>query len=311
MHEFFILLVGIFSLLLGAELVIRACLNIAAHYKISSVFLGLTVLAVGTDLPELVVHIAAAYDRFLGVDTSAFVVGELVGTSFGQIALTLGLVGLFAVLVLRRRQLYRDGAMLLGSVLLLFLFGYDGFSRLEGIVMLLVYLFYFLTLVREEKVHEKILRAPSLDLGWDILSIVGGFLLLGFSSPFVVDHAFALAAVWGVSAGLVGTFVVGLGTSLPELVVALSAVRRGAVSLSVAGLFGSNIFDALFVMGLGSLLYPIAVSTSVLFFDLPFLFLTSLVVVGLFSYRQRVHRKGAMLLLGLYVLYAVSKLLIV
>ena len=182
MLEIILLILGLVGLVLGAELILKGALNIAEHYKISHLFIGLTILAVGTDLPELFISITGAIHRLGGVETSGLIVGESIGSCFGQIALVLGIAGLFGTLILTKRELIRDGLMMLGSVALLFLVSIDGkITRAEGVMFIIIYIFYFVVLQKEEKLHEKVKRAPSMHLQWDVSSLIGGFIILAIS----------------------------------------------------------------------------------------------------------------------------------
>jgi len=309
MLELILLILGLLGLLLGTELIIKGALNIAEHYKISHLFMGLTILAIGTDLPELIIAIIGSIDRLLGIETSGLVVGDALGSCFGQIGLTLGIIGLFGILTLTKRELVRDGLMMVGSVVLLFLAGYDGkLTRFEGIMFILIYLFYFMSLRREERVHEKIKRSPTMHLLWDSVSLIGGFAILIYSSTIVVENAIELAQSWDIAQSLVGILIVGLGTSLPELAVSLGAIRKGAFRLSVGNLIGSNIFDILFTLGIGSAIAGFNVSKNLLRFDIPFLFALSVLVLLFFKRKMKIERKEAIFLVLIYVVYVGLKI---
>jgi len=310
MLELMFLILGIAGLWFGSKLVITGALSIVEHYKISQMFIGLTVLALGTDLPEVVVHITGAIHRLGGVETSGLIVGETIGTCFGQIGLALGIAGLSGILIMTKRQLKRDGLALLGSVALIFLVGLDGhISRTEGIVLILIYLVYFLFLYREEKVHEKIQRAPKKSIFWlDFFLLIVGFALLIYSSNLTVGNALLISQRWGITQSLVGILIVGVGTSLPELATSLSAVKKGAGSLAVGNLIGSNIYDALFALGIGSAISGFNVNKDLLRFDIPALFVFSLVVLVLFKRKMRLERKEAFLLIGIYAVYYIVKI---
>lgn len=305
MNELLFLVIGIIGLIIGTYLVIKASLNIAQHYKISTFFIGLTILAIGTDLPELVIDIRGALYRLAGTETSGLIIGETIGTCMGQIALTLGILALFGTLILTKRELKRDGLMMIVSIFLLFLVGFDGIiTRLEGFLFVIIYLVYFYNLYREEQVKEKVKRAPPLHPTWDILSLIAGFIILVFCSDLVVVNGIELAVLWGVPQATIGALMLGLGTSLPELTVTLGSMFKGAFRLSVGNLIGSNIFDVLFTVGIASTISGFNVSKNILHFDIPFLLLTSLVVVALFAFTKKIQKREAILLLGLYITYA-------
>lgn len=306
MFELIFLLAGIAGLVLGTHLIIKGALNIAEHYKLSHVFIGLTILAVGTDLPELVININAALHRLGGVETSGLVIGETVGTCMSQIGLTLGIASLFGTsLFLTKRESVREGLMLLGSVALFFLLGLDGkLSRLDGVIFLLVYGVYFIALyTAEKKKAREVKRAPTLRAGWAILSLIAGFAVLIYASDVVVSNGVALAEAWGIAQSFVGAIIIGVSTSLPELSITIGAVTNKASRLSIGNLIGSNIFDILVTLGVGSSISGFLVFRNLLYFDYIFLFITSLIVVAMFFTGRKLTKKEAFLLLGIYGLY--------
>ena len=310
MYELIFLIAGLLGLIVGAYFVVKASVAIAQHYKISQFFIGLTILAVGTDLPELVIIIKGGFYRLAGTETSGLMVGEILGSCFGQIALVLGILGLFGTLILTKRELKRDGLMLMVSVLLLFLVGFDGIiTRFEGLIFIIIYLIYFYTIFREEKVKEKVKRAPPINMRWVALFLIIGFAFLIYSSDIVVANGIKLAVAWGLSQATIGILIIGLGTSLPEIAVSIGALFKGAFKLSVGNLIGSNIFDVLFVLGVGSTIAGFNISQNLLKFDIPFLFLTSLFVVFLFAVRKKIKRKEAVVLIGIYGAYAALKII--
>lgn len=301
---FFYLLLGLICLIIGAQLVVKASKNLAEHYKLSPLFLGLTVLTVGTDLPELVVAINAAYQKLTGVDASGIVVGNIIGSSMGQISFSLGVLGLFATISLTKKRLSRDGFAALIGVVMVYLAAWDGvISRLEGLELIILYIIYFFIIYREERVTQKVSKQTKIYPFWIFLSLAGGLALLVFSSHKVVEYSLELAKVWNVSQTWVGLVIIGLGTSLPELAVAAGAIKNKIIGLSVGNLIGSNVFDLLFVLGGVALVSGISVEESVTSFYLPFLFLTSLLVLYFFRTRMKLQKKEAVALLLMYGFY--------
>lgn len=310
--EFILLILGLVGLVFGTNLIISGSLNIAEHFKIPHILIGLTILAVGTDLPELVVMINGAFQRLSGIETSGLIVGEALGSCFSQIGLTLGIIGLFGTsLFLTKRELVREGSMLLGSVLLLFLLGQDGaLSLTDGFVMLLVYFFYFVMLyISEKEPDTEVKRAPPMKLSWALVSLLSGFALLIFSSDMVVNNALVIATMWGLAQTFVGIVIVGVGTSLPEIAVSIGALMKNSPRLSMGNVLGSNIFDILFVLGVGSTISGFNIDNGLLWFDIPFLFFMSLIIM-LFFLRERKLTKGeAVFILIIYTVYFVMKFL--
>jgi len=310
MFELILLIFGLAGLVLGSQLIIRGSLDIAKHYKFSQIFIGLTILAIGTDLPELVVDITGAIHRLQGIETSGLIVGETIGTCFGQIALTMGILGLFTYLTFARRRVIRDGSMMIVSVILLLLVGLDGtITRFDGALFILIYIVYFAYLQREEKTFEKIKRAPSMHMMWSAISVIAGFAILIYCSSLVVENGVKLAEIWGVRQSLIGIVLLGIGTSLPEIVLSISALIKRAPMLSVGNLIGSNIFDVLFTLGIGATISEFVVSKNLLIFDIPFLIVTSFIVIIFFLRKRGIQKIEAGALLAIYCLYIATKLL--
>ena len=307
--EVFFLILGLAGLWLGSELAISGALNIAERHKISHVFLGLTILALGTDLPELFVDINAAIKRLQGIETSGLIVGETIGTCISQITLVLGIASLFGVFLITKRSLLRDGFMMLVSVVFLFVAGLDGvITRTEGGIFIVIFLFYIVSLFREEKIFEK-MRAPQYHLIWAILSVLSGFVLLIFASYLTIDNALLISQKFGIAQHMVGILMVGLGTSLPELATSITALRRGAGTMAAGNVIGSNIFDALFTLGIGSAIAGFNFNSRLLWIDVPILFVISILVLVLFRFRNhmRIGKKEGLILIGVYVVYFVVR----
>ena len=174
MLELFLTVLGLVGLWLGTELVIRGAVNIANYYNLSQVFVGVAVLAIGTDLPEMVIAINASIQNVLqGVSTSGIIIGNAIGSSFIQISLVLGLAGLLGYLTLSKRHLYEDGIMLLGAVLLLILLSFDGqITRIEGIVLIVVYIMYYSRLIHQERFGQKIRKRLHKGIRKDFLFLI-------------------------------------------------------------------------------------------------------------------------------------------
>ncbi|MBW2970308.1 sodium:calcium antiporter [Candidatus Woesearchaeota archaeon] len=303
--EIFLLVAGLIGLWLGSNLAINGAKNVARHFRLSGGFIGLTILSIGTSVPELAVGVAGGIDRLAGLETSGIVIGNIVGSAANQLTIILGLIGLFGVLYVSRKRLLRDAVMLFASILLLVIMSLDGkFTVFEGYVMILIYLVYLFFISIEEKIHKKVVgRPPELHLVLDALRLVGGLLLVAFASNYVVKNGIALASAWGVTQTFVGIFIIGLGTGLPELAVSIAALRKGEVAMSVGNLIGSNICDLLFSLGAGAVITGFLVPERVLLYDLPALLLITLAVFFLFWDDRRLTKKEAVILILLYLVY--------
>jgi cation:H+ antiporter len=309
MLELFFLMLGLIGLWLGTELVIKGAVNIANYYELSQVFVGVAILAIGTDLPEMVIAINASIQNVLhGVDTSGIIIGNAIGSSFSQISLVLGLAGLLGYLTLSKRHLYEDGIVLLGAVLFLILLGFDGqITRIEGIVLIVIYIMYYSRLIHQERFGQKIRKKFHKGIRRDFLLLILGMAIVIFASEIVVDNAVGFSEKLGIRQSFVGIILIGLGTSLPELALSLNAVRKKAIGLSVGNLIGSNIFDLLIPVGLGATISELKFERSLIWFDFPFLLLLSFVVLFFFKKKKGLQKIEAVILIGIFTLYAALK----
>lgn len=311
MQEVFLILLGLTGLWLGTELVIKGAVNIAEYYKLSQVFVGLAILSIGTDLPEIVIAINASVHNVIGnTDTSGIIIGNAIGSSFSQISLVLGSVGLLGYLTLKKRHLFEDGIMLLGSVLLVILLAFDGkITRVDGIVLIVVYLIYYFRLFHQERIGIKIKKEFSKHIRKDILFLIIGIIIVIFTSELVIDNSISFAEKFDIKQSFVGIIIIGLGTSLPELALALNAVRKKASGLSVGNLIGSNIFDILIPVGMGASIAELQVEKNLIFFDLPFLFILSFIVLFFFHKKKGLQKTEAIILIGIFIIYAFLKIM--
>jgi cation:H+ antiporter len=304
--NFLFLIGGLIGLWLGAELVVRASLELSERFNISRVFFGLTILALGTDLPEFVVGINAAIQRNLGVETSGLVLGGTLGTVMSQLGLVLALAGFLSVTRVKKKTFLRDGVIMTASIAVFFLLAFNGvLSRPEGILMIILYGLYLLLLVRDESMVEHMRPHISVNVAWSIVSILGGFTLLIAASNLTISSSLELSSHLNVSTALVGALIVGIGTSLPEIATTVSAVRRKSSDMAIAGVLGSNIMDLLLTTGVATTISTFVVEPRLLYFDLPVLFISALVIVLMVYRSGKVSKKEAIVSLAFSLLYFV------
>jgi cation:H+ antiporter len=311
MGDVAILLLGLAGLWAGTEFVIRGSLNIAHRFGLSEMFVGLVILSIGSNLPEIFVGIDSGIRNLQGIESSGIVIGASIGSALGQIGFVMAILGLVSYLTLGKRYIYRHGSIMLGSIIVLALVGWDArVTRIEGLLMLLLYAMYLLTLTREERPHGfERPDTPSQSTGirpW--LVLLAGFALLIISSEFTVSSVYKLSLNWGIPQTLISILIIGLGTSLPELAIAIGAILRKRTGLSVGNLIGSNILDTLVPIGLSAGISPLLFERNLLLFDLPVLFLLSVVVLALFLRKRGLQRPEAVLIMLIYFAYVIAKL---
>lgn len=288
----------------GSEWLVRGAKGIALRLGITPFIIGLTVLAFGSSAPEAITSIVSS-------DTPEIIMGNVVGSNIANIGLAIGL----AAVVGPMAAMYKDMKLEICTMLiveaglcLLALLGYIGI--IEGIIMMIL-LFVFIFVVfklkgsdkeareaYEEDVTEETLAAP-----WLVVLVIVGLVLLYFGAKFFIQGAKDLAELMGASDLLIGLFVVAIGTSLPEICISVIAARRGEADMAVANIVGSNIFNILFVLAIGSVLTDIPVTESTLIFHLPVMLIFAVVMFLMVRFRNRIGRGSGMVLIGMYAVY--------
>lgn len=305
---FLFLLVGIFFLWAGADLLVRGSSRLAASYGVKKVIIGLTLVAFGTSTPELVVTMMSA---FKGVQDIGL--GNIVGSNIANTLLILGTAAIFLPLNVHRQMLRIDLPVMLFFTVMMMLLGLDGrYARWEGAMLFLCFLGYLMLTYRNRREEDPAalpeLRAVPLDRlrreRWKnvLLSVAGiGGLYLGGEGT--VRGAIQLAKTFGLPEVLVGLTIVAVGTSLPELFTSVVAIIQGEDDISLGNIVGSNIFNIGLVLGLVIMLHPLEVNVRVIRFDFPFLLGVSVLVSICFYWLRRVPRGVGIALLVLYGVY--------
>lgn len=308
--DFLILIAGIAGLWLGTELTVGGALAIARRHQLSEFFVGLVILSIGSDLPELAVAVDAGIKGLMGNDTSGVVVGTSIGSVVAQIGFVLGLAGMISFLTLPRVVVVKHGAVLLAATALLFLLAFDGVvTRTEGLVLVTTYVIYVVALMNGENVPDE---EPGHLAGGDWRSwilLLAGLGTVIISSEVTVTSAVNIAHAFDVSEALISVLIIGLGTSLPELSISISSILKKKTQMSVGNIIGSNVLDTLLPIGLAATISHVTFERNLLFFDLPFIFILTAMVLGFFYTRRGVTRKEAMFILGFYAIYVAVKLM--
>ncbi len=308
--DFLYLAVGIAGLLIGTELAVGGAIAIAKRHGLSEFFVGLIVLSIGSDLPEIAVAIDAGMKTALGQDASGVVVGSAIGSVIAQIGFVLGIAGMLTFLTLPRRYVIRHGAVLLGATVLLFLVAYDGtVARVEGLMLITFYVIYLVVLLSRETVPPEVEESMAGQAAWPWGRLIIGLAAVILASELTVSSVVDLAIAFEINEAVISVLIIGLGTSLPELSISLAAIVKKKVHLSVGNIIGSNIFDTLVPISAAALITPVTFSRDFLFFDLPYAFILTAVVLYLFNRKFGLQRWEAIFILGMYSLYVGVKLM--
>ena len=296
----FSLFVGSLLLYFGAEWIIKGGVSISNKFGISKLVIGLTVVAFGTSLPELLVSLIAVFEN-----SPSLAIGNVVGSNIANVGLVLGISALIFPISINYAPIRRDLFIYLCSCALFILFVFDGrISRFEGGFLFIGLLFYLVVCIKnptddqsdgENKLEFSMFKSA--------VYVLAGIFALSFGANFFVDGAIYLARFFGISEVVIGMSVVALGTSLPELATSAMAAFKKQSSISVGNIVGSNIFNILSILGITALFRPIDSPTNILNFEMPFMVAYGFVLILLARLPQPVHRLSSGFLLLSYFLF--------
>ena len=253
---------GLVMLYFGADWLVNGAITLSLHFGLSPLIVGLTVVALGTSVPEALVSVQAAIGHQGGI-----AIGNVVGSNILNIAMILGLSALINPLKVNSHIVKADVPILVGATFMLVVLLEDfHISRMEGAFLLLCIAGYVVgniitvkkTTLEENKITGlEVPKDAGKTLWRDIALLIVGIITLGFGSNFLVKGAVDLARIWGLSEALIGLTIVSIGTGTPELATALMAAYRKSADLAIGNAVGSNLFNIMFVLGLAGLVAPL------------------------------------------------------
>jgi cation:H+ antiporter len=315
MTEYIFFLIGILLLIKGADYLVEGSSSFAKKLKVPTLVIGLTIVAFGTSMPELIVNIIAALK---GSTEVAF--GNIIGSNMANILLVLGVVAIIHPIKVERSTIWREIPFALLAVIVLFVVSnyllidnidINSLTRVSGIVMLcffVIFLYYTFNLAKNSKkqLDNKELEIQKHSNPKIFLMILGGLVGLYFGGKWVVEGAIFVAQQFGLSEFLISATIIAIGTSLPELVVGVKAARNKDTDLAVGNSVGSNIFNIFWILGVTALVTPVAIP---LFINLD-IFLLGIASFLLFLFlfigkKHELERWQGVLFVFLYIAYIV------
>tara|TARA_B100000401_G_C52800682_1_gene718392 strand:+ start:1175 stop:2104 length:930 start_codon:yes stop_codon:yes gene_type:complete len=304
MLVFFELILGLFILIVGGELLVRGAVSFAHYFRISPLVIGLTIVSFGTSAPELLVSLQAAV---LGSPDLA--VGNVVGSNIANLALVLGATVLILPIAVDKSNLLFNWAVMLLATLLFIVFSITDAKIVfwEGCVLfgaLIGYLIYAFCFGKNDKEDFENNSSNVGLLVSILLYLPFGAFGLYYGAELMVESAVLVAKdVLGLSEAVVGVTIVAFGTSLPELVASCVAALRNQPGISIGNLIGSNIFNLLAVLGLTSIVVPIDVFDSFFCFDVYWLIFISIVIGPILIFSKKIGRLIGVFLVAFYLAY--------
>ena len=286
----------------GAEFIVKGGSQLARYFGLSPIVIGLTVVAFGTSLPELVVSIVAAIGG-----SSPIAIGNVVGSNIANVGLVLGISSLIFPIKINLSQIKNDLIIYIFVCLMFSAFCMNGsISRQEGLILflsVLVYTWYSFYYSSSKNNDEDVNDKNPSNLRMLFILIISGITLLSFGANLFVKGAIDIARYFGISEIVIGMTIVALGTSLPELATSVIASFRKEHAISIGNIVGSNLFNLLSVIGIVSLVSPIESPKEILFFEIPYMIIYGLILFPIGMLKQPIHRSTAAFLLIGYLLF--------
>ncbi len=318
-----VFILGLGILTLGANWLVDGSSQIARKFGIRPLIIGLTIVALGTSLPEFLLNFIAVVR---GEDGLA--IGNIVGSNIANIGLILGISAILLPLVVDGRTLQREYPMMLAITGLFYFLAFDGLiSRLDGFILVAGLAAFIVYVIRDSLAHAKGENgatpsesdsepSDSTDSRWKqlftnprtaplmrIVLVLGGMAALMLGARLMVDSALAIAAILGIAPIIIGLTIVAIGTSLPELAASLMSIFRKETDMAVGNILGSNMLNILFVVGLVALIQPMAVETESIAVHFPIMIVFSVLVWPLARRKHRLSRASGVFLLVGFVAY--------
>ena len=309
-----LLIIGFVFLVKGADAFVEGCSSIARRYHVPSLIIGMTIVAMGTSLPETAVSVTAAV-----TGNNALAVSNAVGSNIFNLMVVVGACTLFTSVAVQINTLKIDFPISILCAVLLLILGAAGMSlgHIDGVVFIILFLAFILYMIRSAQTsreknvepgveeEEYLLEAEEIQemsMGKSVIFL--GAVAIAVGSDWVVDGACTVAAAIGISQTLIGLTVVAFGTSLPELVTSIVAAKKGEVDMALGNVIGSNIFNILMVLGIAAAISPVAFLTENII-DIAVLIVFSVIGWIMAWTKRELNRKEGIIMLLLYAVYVV------
>jgi len=310
--SFLILIIGFALLIKGADVFVEGASSIAKKFNVPSMIIGLTIVAMGTSAPEAAVSVTSSL-----AGQNDMSVANVVGSNFFNILVVLGVSSIIAKLPVQKETIKKDTPFLILVSVLLLAFGINlKLGRVEGLVLLVLFTYFLVNTIKSAKKATENTSSESgesaiavetettseISLPKTILISIIGIIGIVVGGDMVVDSATSIATAFGMSANLVGLTIVAVGTSLPEFVTSIVAIKKGETEIAIGNVIGSNVFNILLVLGLAAVINPIPMSMFA-FIDIIFMVLITLLLYLFMKKKNSLVKGQGIILVVLYIGY--------
>lgn len=296
-----LLIFGIIVVLKSADWLTNGAVGLATKLGISQIVIGLTIVAIGTSMPEFFVSIVSAIKG-----TPDLAVGNIVGSNIFNVLLIVGVAATVAPIAIQRATVRRDIPIaIVASIMLTFMMLDDNISRIDALILFAAFIAFIWITLRNSKndANEKDASTEKVIPTWkSVLFIIFGLVGLVLGSNIFVDNASSLAHGWGISDAVIGLTIVAGGTSLPELATSAVAARKGDSGIAIGNVLGSNVFNILMILGLTGIISPMHIQ-NITYIDMAVMVI-SMALFWLFSFTKlRVERWEGCVLIACFLGY--------
>jgi len=302
-----LLLIGLVMLCFGGNWLVSGGVTIAKKFRISNFVIGMTIVAYGTSTPELAASLAAAGDH------GAIILGNIVGSNIANVGMVIGVAAILVPLAVHKSVLRKEIPIMLGVSALLVLLSIDGdLSQYDGILLLIglgIFVVYtFRSALKQREKSKDDTNPGQNNVYLKSIGLIGiGIILLYIGAILTVDNAVVIATEFGLSEKIIGLTVIAIGTSLPELITSIIAIRKGHSDIGIGNIIGSNIYNILMIMGVGASLGGVLITADV-YVDYAIMIIFSLsLLIGLKT--QIINRTVGVILAAGYGLYLITTFL--
>ena len=302
-----LLLIGLVMLCFGGNWLVSGGVAIAKKFRISNLVIGMTIVAYGTSTPELAASIAAAGDH------SAIILGNIVGSNIANVGMVIGVAAILVPLAVHKSVLRKEIPIMLGVSALLVLLSIDGeLSQYDGLLLLIglgVFAVYtFRSALKQREKSKDDTNTGKNNVYLKSIGLIGiGIIVLYIGAILTVDNAVVIASEFGLSETIIGLTVIAIGTSLPELITSIIAIRKGHTDIGIGNIIGSNIYNILMIMGVGAALGGVLITADI-YVDYAIMIIFSLsLLIGLKT--KIINRTVGVILAAGYGLYLITTFL--